>query len=79
MAYDGDKDFAAISDGAKKSPAFQKMAGTEPDADDAGGGDETMDLSDAWQAAQEPGGQDAFVASMLSAIKSCIANYGSKK
>lgn len=80
MAYadPSDKDFAAISAGAKKSPAFQKMAGAEPDADDAEGGAETADLSAAYAAAQGQD-EDGFVANMLSAIKSCIANYGAKK
>jgi hypothetical protein len=80
MPYDApsDADFTAISASAKKSPAFKKMAGEDPDADDATGTEETADLSAAFAAAQSQD-EDAFVANMLSAIKSCIANYGAKK
>jgi len=82
MAYAGpsDADFDEISSNAKKSPAFRKMTGgkSEPDADDAGGSDETADLSAAYASAQSQD-EDGFVANMLSAIKSCIANYGAKK
>lgn len=77
MAYES-PDFKAIADGAKKSPKFREMTGepSEPDADDEGGG-ETADLGDAFAASQS-GDEDAFKASMLAAIKSCIASYGKK-
>lgn len=80
MPYDApsDDDFEAISKSAKKSPAFRKMAGdSEPDADMDESG-EGADLRAAYQAAQEQD-EDGFVANVLSAIKTCIANYGSKK
>ena len=81
MAYseaETDSAFRDIADGAKKSPKFREMTGEEPDADDAAVSAETADLGDAFEAAQS-GNADAFKASMLAAIKSCIANYGSKK
>jgi len=75
MPYDAPAtDFKAIAGSAKKSPAFQKMAGDEPDADDTGGA-EAADLRAAYDAEDA----ETFAANMLSAIKSCIANYGSKK
>ena len=73
MPYDGDTDFKAIAGSAKKSPAFAKMAGDEPEA--AGGDSEAEDLREAFDAPDA----DTFAASMLAAIKSCIANYGPKK
>jgi hypothetical protein len=78
MPYDApsDRDFAAISAGAKKSPKFREMTG-EPDADDTGDA-ETADLRAAFASAQGQD-EDGFVANMLSAIKSCIANYGTAK
>jgi hypothetical protein len=81
MAYSEDSTDAAfrdIAEGAKKSPKFQEMTGDgeDPDADDAGPS-EVADLAEAFEAAQS-GDAEAFKASMLSAIKSCIANYGAK-
>jgi len=75
MAYEND--FKAISDGAKKSPSFRKMAGDpEPDAD-VDEGAEGSDLRAAYASAQAED-EDGFVANMLSAIKACIASYGKK-
>ena len=79
MADYGPKDFEAISADARKSPEFKKMTGddTEPDADlDEGG--EGADLRAAFASAQSQD-EDGFVANMLSAIKTCVANYGNVK
>lgn len=79
MAYEPqDSDFKAISKGAKESDAFRKMAGTDaesPEEDAAEGGEEAEDLRAAFEAKDA----ETFAANMLSAIKSCIANYGSVK
>jgi hypothetical protein len=80
MAYDDaatDAAFADIAEGAKKSPKFREMTGeAEDDGDDVATA-ETADLDDAFDASQG-GDRDAFKASMLAAIKSCIASYGAK-
>ena len=81
MPYDKtstDAAFRDIADGAKKSPKFQAMTGDadDPDADDSGPA-EVADLAEAFEASQS-GDAEAFKASMLAAIKSCIANYGAK-
>lgn len=78
MAYEDTSsadDFKAIADGAKKSPKFKAMAGGDDEAAEGEGGTETADLRDAFDAEDA----DTFAASMLAAIKSCIANYGSVK
>ena len=80
MAYEPkDADFKAISKGAKESDAFRKMAGTSdaesPGEDAAEGGEEAEDLRAAFEATDA----ETFAANMLSAIKSCIANYGPVK
>lgn len=80
MAEDYSADFAAISDKAKKSPAFREMTGGGGESDSEGGSSSTEDahLGDAFAASQE-GNEAEFKASMLAAIKSCIASYGTAK
>jgi hypothetical protein len=80
VAEDYSGDFEAIASGAKKSPAFREMTGGEGGSDDEGGSSSSEDahLADAFAAAQD-GNEAEFKASMLAAIKSCIASYGTKK
>lgn len=74
MAYDSEADdFKAIADGAKKSPAFKKLAGsdtTEPDADDASAGDEDASLGAAFDAISS-GDVETFKTEMAAAMRAC--------
>lgn len=70
-----DADFKEIAGNAKKSPEYKAMAGTGDEPDEPGTDSEAEDLKEAFSA-KDP---DTFAASMLAAIKSCIANYGAGK